>query len=249
MERPKKGELIEAYRKAYDAIPQEALELDLRVTVKTIQALAEGKPISPDRLAEIWEMPLEQVRLVLDGAVTGGRAEIDAQGNLVGGVLSLVPTTHRIAMGSKRLYAWCAYDAIYVPGVVGKSARIVSRDPVTGDSIRITVTHTGVAEVRPVSTVISVVGAEADTRGGADSPRCSQMLFFGSRDSAEQWLQGRSGISVLTVEEVFEIAKQFQIEPARRLGLVALTGEHEFLHDADSPNQAHPNRADNQRMR
>jgi alkylmercury lyase len=220
MEELKKDQLIEIYRAAHDAIPQEAFELDLHVTVKTMQALAEANPVSPQRLAEIWEYPLEQVRVILKQAVTNGRAQVDEQGNLVGGVLSLVPTRHQITLDGNQLYAWCAYDAIYTPRVVGKTARIVSKDPVTGEVIRLTITPDGVPEVRPVDTVVSVVGAETDTRGGPASPRCSQMHFFGSRESAEEWLQDRPGISILTVEEVFEIATLFQIEPARRLGLV-----------------------------
>lgn len=215
-----KIELIEAYREAYDAIPQEALDLDMRVTFRTMQALAKGKPVSPDQLAKIWEMPVEQVRSVLAGAVAAGHAEIDSQGDLVGGILSLIPTDHRISMDGKQLYAWCAYDAIYAPGVVGKTAHITSRDPVTGDPISMTITPAGVEDVQPEGSVVSVVGAETDMRGGPESPRCSQMLFFGSRDSAHQWLQGRADVSILTVEEVFEIARQFQIEPARRLGLI-----------------------------
>ncbi len=219
MERLKKDELIETYREVYDAVPQEALELDLRVTVKTIQALAKGKPVSPNELARVWGMPLEQVESVLAGAVAAGRAEVDSQGDLVGGVLSLNPTAHRISMDGNHLYAWCAYDAIYTPGVVGMTARIVSQDPVTGESIRMTITPRGVEGVRPQGTVVSAVGGETDTRGGPDSPRCSQMLFFGSRESASVWLQGRADIAILTVEEVFKIAEEFQIEPARRLGL------------------------------
>lgn len=43
--------LLEEYQEAYNAIPQEALELDLRVTFKTIQALAKGNPVSPAQLA------------------------------------------------------------------------------------------------------------------------------------------------------------------------------------------------------
>jgi alkylmercury lyase len=215
-----KDELIEAYRKAYDAIPQEALDLDLRVTISTMQALAKGKPVSPDQLAKVWEMPLEQVRLILAGASEAGQAEVDSQGDLVGAVLSLIPTDHRISMGGKQLYAWCAYDAIYAPGVVGKTAQITSRDPVTGEPIGIAITPDGIADLQPEGSVVSVVGGDTDMKGGPESPRCSQMLFFGSRETADKWLQGRADVSVLTVEEVFEIARQFQIEPARRLGLV-----------------------------
>jgi alkylmercury lyase len=220
MARLSKDELIEEYRQVYAAIPQEAFDLDLRVTVKTIQALSKGKPISPEELARIWEMSLEQVQSILAGAVAAGRVEIDLQGRLVGGVLSLNPTAHRISIDGNHLYAWCAYDAIYTPGVVGKTTLIESTDPVTGELIQVTLTPEGVEDIRPQSAVVSIVGAEADTRGGPKSSRCSQMLFFGSRQSANQWLRGKTDVSILTVEEAFEVAVEFQINPARRIGLV-----------------------------
>jgi hypothetical protein len=211
--------LIEEYQQAYDSIPQEALELDLRVTITTMQALAKGIPISPVQLSDIWEMPLDQVRAILEQAETNGQVEIDAQGNLVGAVLSLNPTNHQVLMDSKHLYAWCAYDAIYASGVVGKPVQIVSKDPVTGEMIQVSMTPTEVETVQPESAVMSIVGAGADMGAGPESSRCTQMLFFGSRESAELWSQNRVGVYILTMEEVFKVVKKFQIEPAKRLGL------------------------------
>lgn len=220
MQQDSMNKLIEEYRKVYAAIPPEALELDLRVTIRTMQAIAEGNPVSPTQLADIWEMPIDQVQAILEQAKSNGQVELDGHGDLVGAVLSHNPTNHQVTIESKELYAWCAYDAIYAPGVVGKPASITSKDPVTGEKIRILISPAGIEKVRPESTVVSVVGAEADMRGGPEGSRCTQMLFFGSRASAEKWLQNRTGVSILTVEEVFELAEQFQIEPARRLGLV-----------------------------
>ena len=212
--------VIEKYRDAYDAIPQAALELDLRVTFKTIQALAKGNPISPAQLANIWDMPLEQVQAILKQAEENGRVEINSQGELVGAVLSLNPTQHQILMDNQHLYAWCAYDAMYAPGVVGKPAQIVSKDPVTDRTIQVSITPDGVETIQPESAVVSVVDPGGDMSAGPESTRCTHMLFFESREAAEQWKQGRTGVSILTVEEVVELAKEFQIEPARRLGLV-----------------------------
>lgn len=220
MERLMKDKIINSYSEVYNAIPQEALELDLRVTIRTIQALAKGEPVSLDELARIWEMPLEQVQSVVDGAVAAGRVEVDSHGRLVGGVLSLTPTDHRISMDDKQLYAWCAYDAICTPGIVGKPAQIESQDPVTGATLKMTITPAGVENVRPSGAVVSIVGVETDMKGGPKSPRCSQMLFFESRESANQWLQGRTDVSILTVKEAFEVADEFQIKPARWLGLI-----------------------------
>ncbi len=196
MDKMKKKGLIEAYRAAYDAVPQEALDLDIRVTVKTMQALARGKPVSPGQLAEIWEVPLEQVRAILKQAVAKGQAQIDDQGNLVGGVLSLVPTPHRISVDGTRLYAWCAYDAVYAPGVLGKTVDIVSQDFVTGETIRLSITPTGVSKGHPEDTWVTVVSTNTDYLGGPEGPRCSQMLFFGSRQSAEIWAENRPDVSI-----------------------------------------------------
>jgi len=212
--------VIKEYRKAYSAIPKEALELDLRVTIKTIQALAKGDPVSAAQLADIWNMPLDQVQVILKQAEKNGRVEINTRGELVGAVLSLNPTQHQIFMDNQHLYAWCAYDAMYAPAVVGKPARIVTEDPVTGGNIQVSLTTDGVEAIQPESAVVSVVDPGEDMSAGPESTRCTHMLFFESRESAEQWKQDRTGVSILTVEEVFELAKEFQIEPARRLKLV-----------------------------
>jgi alkylmercury lyase len=165
-------------------------------------------------------MPLDQVRVILKQAEENGRVELNAQGELVGAVLSLNPTQHQISMDNQHLYAWCAYDAMYTPGVVGEPAQIVSVDPLTGGTIRISITPDRVETVRPESAVVSVVDPGGDMSAGPESTRCTHMLFFESRESAEQWMQNRTGVSILTIEEVFELAKKFQIKPARRLGIV-----------------------------
>jgi len=220
MRQLKKVELAEGYREAYESVPQELLELDFRLTIRTMQALSKGEPISPAELATLWEVPLEQVQSVLEAAVANGNAEIDSEGNLVGGILSLNPTSHRVSMDEQQLFAWCAYDAIYAPGVVGKTAHIESQDPGTGTTVRVAVSPEGIEDVQPEGAVVSIVAGGTDMRGGPDSPRCTQMLFFESRESANEWLAGRSDVAILTVEEVFELTDEFQIKPARRLGLI-----------------------------
>ena len=55
---------------------------------------------------------------------------------------------------------------------------------------------------------------------GPESQRCSQMLFFASRNTAETWIKDHPGVAILPVEVVYQMAREFQIEPARRLGLV-----------------------------
>ena len=219
MDLQNKTKISQAIRKAYERIPKEAMELDLRVTVKTIQLLSEGRPLSAKRLADAWDMSQDQVSVILDQASSTGKAQLDGEGNLIGGVLSLVPTTHKVRVNDNDLYAWCAYDAISIPGVIDRNAQIESTDPVNGETIRMTITPHGVIDLNPEGSVVSVVSPEVGGVG-PDSPRCSQMLFFTSRNTAETWLKDHPGVEILTVEQVFEIAQEFEVEPARRLGLV-----------------------------
>jgi hypothetical protein len=61
-----KNELIEQYREASDVTPQPAQELDLSITVKTKQALTKGQPVPPSQLADLWEMPIDRLRAILE---------------------------------------------------------------------------------------------------------------------------------------------------------------------------------------
>ncbi|HSM16633.1 MAG TPA: organomercurial lyase [Gemmatimonadales bacterium] len=220
VETPTKEDLIEGYRAAIDQLPPEAMELGFRLTVRTIQALAQGRPIAPAELVDVWGLPSEQVGALLETSVRAGQAEVNAEGDLVGGVLTLEPTDHEIIFGDTTVYAWCALDAIWAPAVVGKTARIRSTDPVTGGTIDLTVSPRGVEAVRPDRAVVTVVGPDAATDGGRQSQRCTHMLFFESRGSARAWAEDAPGLAILAPAEAHEVAVASVVEPARRVGLI-----------------------------
>ena len=126
---------------------------------------------------------------------------------MVGSALTLRPTPHEFHVGSRRLYTWCAFDALYLPPLLGRTVTVKSRDPSTKSAIELTVTPEGVAEYTPSSTHVSVLVSGLSGRKGPDSPVCSQMNFFESRDSAEEWVSGRDNVTVMTVEEVDQLIR------------------------------------------
>jgi alkylmercury lyase len=211
---------VEKTRQTLNSLPEGAYEFELRLQVLALQLLAEGNPVSPESLADAWEMPLEQVNAIFEQAAAQGTLQLDDAGHMVGSYLSLLPTNHKFRVEDKTLYAWCAYDAIYLPGIIGKNAVIESSDPYSGEPIQVKTSPDGEIDLQPEGIVVTVVGIDADTRGGAESPRCSQMHFFRSYENAEQWSGDYADVSILTVHQVFELAREFQIEPARRMGLV-----------------------------
>jgi len=210
----------EKTRRALDGLPNGAYEAELRLQVIALQLLSKGEPVSPNRLAEAWGIPLEQVQAIFEQASSLGTLQLDDAGNMVGSAISLLPSSHKFQVNGKTLYAWCAYDAIYAPGVIGSDAVIDSVDPITNEPIRIKVSPDGVMKSKPEGVVATVVGMEADARGGAESPRCNQMHFFVSEENARKWSVDYPNVSIMTVDQMFEVAREFQIEPARQMGLL-----------------------------
>lgn len=214
-------QLKEKTREILKKLPEGAYEFELRLQVLALQLLAKGEPVTPEKLSEVWGIPLEQVKLIFDQATAQGTLQLDDSGNMVGAAISLVPTKHTFRMNGNKLYAWCAYDAIFAPGVIGEKAVIESIDPWSKEPIQIMISPEGEIVSDPEGVVATYVGMEADIRGGAESPRCNQMHFFTSEENAKRWIPNHQGISIMTVNQMLELAKEFQIEPAKQMGLLS----------------------------
>src|SRR6266511_4425757 len=91
--------------------------------VRIHKLLLDGKPVSPDQIANYLGLTQHEVASLLRGA------ELDQEGNLVGVGLSIVPTRHSYKILGRQLYTWCAVDAITYPILHRTSAQIESPDP------------------------------------------------------------------------------------------------------------------------
>ena len=236
MARPTFEDVLAAWTADYDSVEQENEEMlaqELNLSTTLLHLLSEGKAVSAVRLAEQSGLSPEQVQALFDHfAAQGG--EFDEKGNLVGAALTLNPTPHQLTIDGRRLYAWCSLDTFFIPGLIGKTAEVASTDPVTGDMIRLTVTPEGISEYDPVTTHLSIavpglscrIDGSSGPETGPESEACNQMHFFSSRESAEKWLQERSGIAVLTVEEAWQLARANWLDRRDRLQACCEDGAH-----------------------
>src|SRR5712692_9784883 len=136
-----------------------------------VQLLVQGRPVAPELLVRLLHRDLEEVRSILQAHP---ELEYDAHGNLVGSGLTL--------------FAWCAFDTLTYPVELHLSARITSRCPVTGRSIRLTVTPEQVLDLDPPEAQVSLVVDVAE--GCCSNVRedvCNYGHFFASREVATQW--------------------------------------------------------------
>lgn len=184
-------------------------------TDSALKLLAQGQPVTPQALAASANLPLTEVDEIFRAVGTQG-GELDDEGNLVGLALTLNPTTHQFVINGRNLFAWCSLDTIILPGLLGKTAAVESRCPVTGKLVRLTVTPDGVAEHSPASTVLSITVPGVSCRradDSADKPQtgpgsdsCGQMYFFASREAGEKWLAGHPGVVLFTPDEAYRLA-------------------------------------------
>jgi alkylmercury lyase len=99
----------------------------------------------------------------------------------------------------RKLYTWCAPDALLYPYVLDHTAEVRSTDPVSDERVELFVSSTGIEMVRPRSARVSWV-RKGDPRNVRES-FCRSSLFFTRAETAEDWAEGRDGVEILTVEE------------------------------------------------
>jgi alkylmercury lyase len=168
-----------------------------------ILLLAEGQPISPERIVGVLGRPREEMLPALRQLPS---LEWDEAGNIVGAGLTLRPTPHRFEMNGRTLFTWCALDALMFPGMIGKTVQVESPCAATGTPVRVTVTPQGVERVEPSGAVVSLVAPEASP----DVRRvfCDYVNFFSSPEAAAEWLAAHPGATTLPIAEAYELGRR-----------------------------------------
>lgn len=215
-------QIIAAWAGDRKNIPTRQASVEIQIKYHILQLLAQGQSATAEKVAGLTGFSVATIDEVL-GELRAGGCEYDREGDIVGCALSLNPTPYQFHVNGQQLYAWCALDTLFLPGQIGQTAQVHSRCPVTGKSIRLTVTPEGISQVTPSEAVISVVlpgitpRCSPDRKAGPESPSCTQMHFFSSGEAAESWLHNHPHVAILSLEDAFELARVIWIEPYARL--------------------------------
>ena len=178
--------------------------------VRTLRRLAEARPVSMEEIAELAS-DLDNADEAM--AFIDQMSEKDNEGNVVGHMgLSLNDHPHKFEVDGRELRTWCAWDSLFLPALLGQTAHVVSKDPATGEEIRLRVTPNGVDRTRPDDILVSVVFPQSE--GEAWSAEriqalfCSFIHFFSSREAAARWFAERKmPVSFIPVDEGFKLGR------------------------------------------
>ncbi len=175
-----------------------------RIGIAAYDLLAQGYPVTPAEIAAHSREPEAVVVATLNG---WPGVFWDDEGRVVGfWGLAIPEMDHRFqAENGKPMYAWCALDPFLIVPVIGRPARVQSKDPVTGEPITMTVTPQGITDLSPATAVVSFVAPNKPFDFDVIESFCHYVLNFASRESAERWASGRDNIVLLPAADAFEV--------------------------------------------
>jgi alkylmercury lyase len=201
------GELIERLAdRLIGAVPSHGPG-EQAVGLALLRALANGAPVSERALATATRDPESTVREAL--APWRGVFR-DQDGRIVGFMgLSVVEFgEHRIELDERTLTAWCAWDTLFLPELLGQTARVRSRCPVTGEEISLTVGPDGPSEVRPAGATLSFLEPERPFDADVVRSFCHFVHFLASQEAAREWTAGHPGTFTLSLEQGFRLGRR-----------------------------------------
>ena len=170
--------------------------------------LARGEPVRVEELAEMLNRRSLQMRRTIESWPS--LIQQDEQKRVMGfGGLSLERTKHRFTVEGRSLYTWCAWDSLFIPEIIGKTAHVQSECPVTGLPISVTVRPNSISQCDPPEAVVSFLLPDAmDLKQDVRGSFCQYVHFFASRDAGDEWTRRNEGTFLLTVSEAFELGQR-----------------------------------------
>jgi len=180
--------------------------IEQRIGLALYRLLAQGNPVQQETLVQTAGLSLNTIDEILR---KWPGVDIDGEGRVVGFLgLALSQMDHCFEVEGKTLYTWCAWDSLFIPQILGKTAKVKSICPVTGQDIRLAVTPDRVKTLAPTETVMSFITPEA-TKILDDVVHhfCCYIHFFASADAGYRWTSENEGTFILSVNEAYRLGQ------------------------------------------
>jgi hypothetical protein len=141
MNRPSLGDLVDSLCAVFPELDHE----QRRLALATYRRLARGIPASPVEIAEDAGIETEKAQRILADWI--GVYSDEAKRVIGFWGLTIAKMVHRFEVDGTQLYTWCAWDTLFLPELLGKSARVESVCEASGKPVRLTVSPKRVESV------------------------------------------------------------------------------------------------------
>jgi alkylmercury lyase len=192
-----------------DVFPSEFMNLSTdqqTISLQIYRLLAEGQPVALAQIAETTGLKKDLIETTLDS--WPGVYYDDARRIIGYWGLALPKMTHRFQVNGITLYTWCAWDTLFIPALIQKTAEVESKCALTGEKVRLTITPNGITQTDPDNLGLSFVAPEeARIKENVISSFCHFVHFFRSPTDAEQWVSEHAGTFTLSLAEAYHLGR------------------------------------------
>lgn len=185
-----------------------------RTALTTYRLLARGSPVTDATIAGatgLSEDVIEGYFAEWEGVFRNG--DDDAIVGFWG--LALEPLTPRYELvdhdtGEAVGYAWCAWDTLFLPTVLGRTLDVTATDGHTGEPVTLIVGADGAQHVSPRGAVVSFVAPDTPWESDVLTTFCHKVLFFTGQANADAWIaQHPDTLFSLDVDDAFDLGRRW----------------------------------------
>jgi alkylmercury lyase len=168
-----------------------------------VRLLARGEPVPDATLAAAAGRTVAEVAAQLGRWPNLERDADDAVVAFSG--LALRPTAHSLQVDGRLLHAWCAWDTLFLPGMLGATAHVRSMCPVTGRAVELIVAPDRVGEAGAPGIHVSFPPLDTTDTADITGTFCGHVHFLAGADAADAWRGTHPDGHVLDLAAAFEL--------------------------------------------
>jgi alkylmercury lyase len=168
--------------------------------------LARGEPVIGEQLAAATKRPPAEVNAAL---ASWPNVHRDGRGAVVAfSGLTLRPTEHRFRTGGRELFAWCAWDTLFLPALLEQPADVRSTCPLTATTVRLRLDAAGISGSEPADLGVSFPPVATTSTASIVESFCRHVHFLAGHATARRWLSVHPGGRVLAPGDAYEVGQR-----------------------------------------
>jgi alkylmercury lyase len=177
-----------------------------RLAAAALRLLSAGEPVSIPAAATAARLPASQAEAMLRSWPAVFR---DDHGRVTGfWGLALAPMPHRIQRDGTSLYAWCAFDPLFLARVIG-DLQVATSDPVSGEDISYRISDDGtISGASHPHAVLSFLRPDKPWDDNVMTTFCHYVWHFTGPVTARQWTAAHPGTFVISLGDAGELARR-----------------------------------------
>ena len=177
-----------------------------RLAAAVLRLLSAGEPVPIAAAAGAARMPVSRAEPVLR---SWPAVFWDDHSRVIGfWGLALARMPHRIRHAGIDLYAWCAWDPLFLAYVIG-DLHVTTADPITGEAITYRIGPDGaITGASHPGSALSFLRPGRPWDDDVMTSFCHYVLHFTGPASAERWTAAHPGTFVISLGDAAELARR-----------------------------------------